>query len=122
MFLRLVSSAPRGSLFVQAFIPEPTQKRKTCPPQNQPKNIHVAATDGGGLHVPASFARKTRAKDFGTDDKIFSQSLKAGQNIWTGGVGDRHKQGGFPRLNPLNQVKAFGLAFYDDWCYYRYTS
>ena len=72
MFLHLLRPAPRGSLFVQAFIPEPAQ------------NIHVAATDGGGLHVPASFARKTRAKHFGTMPKCFA--------------------------NPLKQVKSFGLV------------
>ena len=106
MFLPLVSSAPPSS-----FYPGTSKKNSTLPPRT--------AAGSTPLRV---LPRKTRAKDFGTDDKIFSQSLKAGQNIWTGGVGDRHKQGGFPRLNPLNQVKAFGLAFYDDWCYYRYTS
>ena len=50
---------------------------------------------------------KTGAKYFGTEAKILSQSLKAGQIIWTLKVKSTNY---FARrcLNPFKQVKSFG--------------
>ena len=64
----------------QNFYPGTNQKNeKLVRPGTSPKNSTLPPRTAAGSTSLRVLPRKTRAKDFGTDDKIFSQSLKAGQ-------------------------------------------